>query len=182
MLSIYVLRVKSLSYVRLFSEPHGLQPARLLCPWNSPGNITGVGCPFLLQGIFSTQGSNLGLPHCRQSFYYLNFLYIFQINVGSWLWERGIFIPVLCRFSSVQSCPTLCDPMDCSTPGLPVHHQLPELAQTPVHRVGDAIQSSQPLLSPSPPAFSLPQHQVLFQWVRSLHQVAKVLELRHQSD
>ena len=72
----------------------------------------------------------------------------------------------LVQFSSVaQSCPTLCDPMDCSTPGLPVHHQLPEFAQTHVHWVGDAIQPSHPLSSPSPPAFSLSQHQGLFQWV-----------------
>ena len=76
--------------------------------------------------------------------------------------------------SSVQSCLTLCDPMDCSLPGFPVHHQLPELAQTLVHWVGDAIQPSHPLLSPSPPAFSLSQHQDLFQGVSSLHQVAKV--------
>ena len=62
-----------------------------------------------------------------------------------------------------QSCLTLCDPMDCSTPGFPVHHQLPELAQTYVHRVSDAIQPSHPLSSPSPPAFNLPQHQGLFQ-------------------
>ena len=62
-----------------------------------------------------------------------------------------------------QSCPTLCDPMDCSTPGFPIHHQLPELAQTHVHRVGDAIQPSYPLLSPSPPAFNLSQHQGLLQ-------------------
>ena len=65
------------------------------------------------------------------------------------------------QFSSVtQSCPTLCDPMDCSTPGLPVHHQLPELAQTHVHQVGDAIQPYHPLSSPSPPAFNLSQHRV----------------------
>ena len=65
------------------------------------------------------------------------------------------------QFSSVaQSCPTLCSPMDCSTPGLPVHYQLPELAQTHVHWVGDAIQPSHPLSSPSPPALSLSQHQV----------------------
>ena len=127
MLSLYVLSVKSLSHVQTLCEPHGLQPARLLCPWNSPGNITGVGCPFLLQGIFSTQGSNSGLPHCRQIFYCLNFLYIFQINVGSWLWDRSIFIPILCRFSLVQSCPTLFDPMDSSILGFPVH-QLPEFA------------------------------------------------------
>jgi len=65
--------------------------------------------------------------------------------------------------------------MDCSTPGLPVHHQLPELTQTHVHLVGDAIQPSHPLSSPSPPAFNLSQHQGLFQWIRSSHQVAKVL-------
>ena len=73
--------------------------------------------------------------------------------------------------------------MDCSTPGFPVYHQLLELAQTHVHWVGDAIQPSHPLSSPSPPAFNLSQHQGLFQWVSSLDQVAKVLELQlqHQS-
>ena len=88
------------------------------------------------------------------------------------------------QFSSVaQSCPTLHDPMNRSTPGLPVHHQLPEFTQTHVHWVGDAIQSSHPLSSPSPPTFHLSQHQGLFQWVSSLHQVVKVLEfqLQHQS-
>ena len=71
---------------------------------------------------------------------------------------------VLSQFSSVaQSCLTPCDPMDCSTPGFPVHHQLLELAQTRVHRVGDAIQPPHPLLSPSPPAFNLAQHQDLLQ-------------------
>ena len=77
----------------------------------------------------------------------------------------------------------LCDPMDCSTPGFPVHHQLLELAQTHVHQVGNAIQPSHPLSSPSLPAFNLPQHQGLFQWVSSSHQMAKVLELQlqHQS-
>ena len=92
------------------------------------------------------------------------------------------FFPHL--FSSVaQSCLTLCDPMDCSTPVFPVHHQLPESTQTYVHRVGDAIQPSYPLSSPFPPALNLSQHQGLFQWVSSSHQVAKVLEfqLQHQS-
>ena len=70
--------------------------------------------------------------------------------------------------------------MDCSMPGLPVHHQLLEFTQIRVHWVSDAIQPSHPLLSPSPPAFSLSQHQDLFQWVSSLHQVAKVLELQLQ--
>ena len=85
---------------------------------------------------------------------------------------------VLSQFSSVaQLCPALWDPMDCSKSDMPVHHQLPELAQTHVHWVGDAIQPSHPRLSPSPPAFSLSQHQGLFQWISSLHHVAKVLEL-----
>ena len=81
------------------------------------------------------------------------------------------------QFSSVtHSCWTLCDPMECSMPGLPVHHQLPELVwevhQTQVRQVSDAIQPSH-LVSPSPPAFNLSQHQGLFKWVSSLHQVAK---------
>ena len=85
------------------------------------------------------------------------------------------------QFSSVtQSCLTLCDPMSCSTPALPVHHQLPEFTQTHVHRVGDAIQPSHPLSSPSPPAPNPSQHQGLFQWVSSLHEVAKVLEFQLQ--
>ena len=88
------------------------------------------------------------------------------------------------QFSSVaQSCLTLCNPMDRSMPGLPVHHQLLESTQTHVHRVGDAIQPSHPLSSPSPPAFNLSQRQGLFQRVSSSHQVAKVLDfqLQHQS-
>ena len=88
------------------------------------------------------------------------------------------------QFSSViQSCLTLCNPMNCSTPGLPVHHKLPEFTQTHVHRVSDAIQPSHPLSSPSPPAPNPSQHQGLFQWVNSSHEAAKVLEfqLQHQS-
>ena len=83
------------------------------------------------------------------------------------------------QFSSVaQSCPTLCNPMNCSTPGLPVHDQLPEFTQTHVHWVSDAIQTSHPLSSPSPPAPNPSQHQSLFQWVNSSHEVAKVLEFQ----
>ena len=88
------------------------------------------------------------------------------------------------QFSSVaQSCPTLCNLMNRSTPGLPVHHQLPESTQTHVHGVGDAIQPSHPLSSPSSPALNLSQHQGLCTWVSSLHQMAKLLEfqLQHQS-
>ena len=88
------------------------------------------------------------------------------------------------QFSSVaQSWPTLCDPMNCSTPGLPVHHQLPEFTQTHVHWVNNAIQPSHPLSSPSPPVPNPSQYQSLFQWVNSSHKVAKVLEfqLKHHS-
>ena len=77
-----------------------------------------------------------------------------------------------------QLCPTLCDPMDCNTPGFPVHHQLLELAQTHIYWASDAIQPSHSLSSPSPPALNLSQHQSLFQLVSSSHQVAKVLEFQ----
>ena len=88
------------------------------------------------------------------------------------------------QFSSVaQSCPTLYNAMNCSTPGLPVHYQLPEFTRTHVHRVSDAIQPSHPLSSPSPPAPNPSQHHSLFQWVNSSHEVAKVLvfQLQHHS-
>ena len=88
------------------------------------------------------------------------------------------------QFSSVtQSCPTLCDLMNCSTPSFPVHHQLLEFTQTHVHRVGNAIQPPHPLLFPFPPASNSSQHQGLFQWVNSSHEVAKLLEfqLQHQT-
>ena len=94
----------------------------------------------------------------------------------------GVHISV--QFSSVtQSCLTLCDLMNRSTPGLPVHHQLPEFTQTHIHRVSDAIQPSHPLSSPSPPAPNPSQHQSVFQRVNSSHEVAKVLEfqLQHHS-
>ena len=93
------------------------------------------------------------------------------------LWEVPPSSPV------AQSCPTLCNPLDCSTPGFPVLHQLPELTQIHVHRVTNAIQPPHPLSSSSPPAFNLSQHQGHFKWVSSSHQVAKVLEfqLQHQS-
>ena len=105
----------------------------------------------------------------------LNYWYSFPKRVNQTVqnrWEGG-------QFSSVaQSCPTLCDPMNRSMPGLPVHHQLPEFTQTHVHRVSDAIQPSHPLSSPSPPASNPSQHQSLFQWVNSSPEVAKVLEFQ----
>ena len=93
--------------------------------------------------------------------------------------EREWYIMVSVQFSSVaQSCPALCDSMNHSTPGLPVHHQLPEFTQIHVHRVSDVIQPSHPLLSPSRPASNPSQHQSLFQWVNSSHEMAKVLEFQ----
>ena len=108
-------------------------------------------------------------------------------------WDRNIVSPVILSLiiflnwkerkynqirSVAQSCQTLCDPMNRSTPGLPVHHQLPEFTETHVYRVSDAIQPSHPLSSPSPPAPSPSQHQGLFQWINSSHEVAKVLEFQ----
>ena len=107
--------------------------------------------------------------------------YVYKYNTQDY-WSFIVNLQSV-QFSSVaQSCLTLCNPMNCSTPGLPVHHQLPEPTQTHVHWVSDAIQPSHPLSSPSPPALNLSQHQGLFKWVSSLHQVAKVLEfqLQHQ--
>ena len=112
----------------------------------------------------------------------------YQSSKPSVLWRSAFFIVHLShpymttgktiQFSSVESlsCVRLCDPMNRSTSGLPVHHQLLELAQTHVHWVSDAIQPSHPLSSPSPPALNLSQNQGLFRWVSSLHPVAKVLE------
>ena len=136
--NISVTESESCSVVSNSLPPHGLY-----CPWNSSGQNTGVGSLSFLQEVFPTQGSNPGLLHCRQILYQLSYSV---------------------QFSSVaQSCLTLCDPMNHSTPGLPVHRQLPESAQTHVHCVGDAIQPSHPLPSPSPPALNLSQHQGLFQ-------------------
>ena len=96
-------------------------------------------------------------------------------NSGNTPSSHWLFFLISVQFSSVQSCPTLCDPINHSTPGLPVYHQLPEFIQTHVHRGSEAIQPSHPLSSPSPPAPNPSQHQSLFQWVNSLHEVAKVL-------
>ena len=113
--------------------------------------------------------------------------YFYKVSKGVPYNSALPFVVNICQFSAVssvaQSCLTLCDPMNHSTPGLPVHHQLLEFTQTHAHRVGDAIQPSHPLSSPSPSAPNPSQHQSLFQWVSSSHEVAKVLEfqLQHQS-
>ena len=116
--------------------------------------------------------------HCKPQFHLL--------NLGQYgTLVQWILLRIRWHFccSVTQSCPTLCDTMDCSIPGFSVLHHLTEFAQIRVHWVSDAIQPSHPLSSPSPPAFNLSQHQGLFQWVSSSHQVAKVLELQlqHQS-
>ena len=132
----------------------------------------------------------VGLGHGREA--------LGQTFLSAELWERKVNIHTLVvssisknahtqqnvQFSLVtQSCPTLCNPMNHSTPGLPLHHQYPEFTQNHIHRVSDAIQPSHPLSSPSPPAPNPSQHQSLFQWVNSSHEVAKVLEfqLQHHS-
>ena len=164
-------------------RPHRRQPTRLLCPWDSLGKNTGVGYCALLQGIFSTQGSSphlLHLLHWQEGSLPLAppgklkcpHIY-FQRKVPTWAPPRiGRTLRSSlenCPFSSVQFssvaqlCLTLCDPMNCSTPGFPVHHQLPEFTQTHVHRVSDAIQPSHPLSSPFPPAPNPSQYQSLFQ-------------------
>ena len=130
------------SVVSTSLQLYGLQPARLLCPRDFPSKNTGVSCHFLLQGIFPTQGSNLCLLHWQVDSLPL-------LPPG-----KPISHSLSVQYSSVtQSCPTLCDPMDHSTPGFPVHHQLQKLAQTQVHRTDDALQPSHPLLSPSSPSF-----------------------------
>ena len=115
---------------------------------------------------------------------YNNMNIITVIKLLNRRWLKSTNISYLVQFSSVtQSCPTLCEPMNRSMPGHPVHHQLPESTQTHVHRVSDAIQPSHPLSSPSPPALNISQHQGLFKWVSFSHQIAKELEfqLQHQS-
>ena len=133
-------------------------------PWIKPA------LPTLAGGFFTTKPPGNPL---RTLFYWgLDFCFflnsVFCMSALKSMWN-------MCVFSSViQSGLTLCEPMDCSTPGFPVHHQLLELAQTHVPQFGDAIQPSHPLLTPSPPAFNLAQLQGLFQGVSSSHQVASI--------
>ena len=161
----------------------------LPCPWLGDDHMTRawpITCSFLViwllkSGLCKTKADN-NFSRQRHS----------ETNLRTWSCEGpglSAFLDFSIKFSSVQFgsvaqlCPTLCDPMNCSMPSLPVHHQFLEFTQTHVHRVGDTIQPSHPLSSPSPPAPNPSQHQSLFQWVSSLHQVAKVLkfQLQHQS-
>ena len=176
----------------------------LLC--RPPGGLPNLGIepvslkpPALAGGFFTTSASWEG-PSCQMrtqkfignslrkgttSKYSLNlYLVCFIIASCHWILVQCqysgsiFFLPLLS--SVAQSCPTPCDPMDYRMPGLPVYHQHPELIQTHVHRVGDAIQPSHPLLSLSPFTFNLSQHQGLLKWVSSSHQVAKILEFQFQ--
>ena len=166
----------------------------------SSGKNTGIGCHFLLQWTLQTQGLNLRLLHCRLILYCwatelpqesaTSHLYTKEVKVGPWT-DIGtlIFTPALITIAKRRllfSHSVVSDslqPHGLQHARLPVQHHLLELTQTHVHRVGDAIQPSHPLLSPSPPALNLSQHQGLFQWVGSSHLVVKVLELQlhHQS-
>ena len=139
---------------------HELYPARLLCPWDFfPGKNTGVGCHFLLQGIFLTHRLKLCLPHWQE-----DSLPLVPPGKPHSIYSSLHLVYISVQFSSfAQSCLTLCDPMNCSMPGFSVHHQCLEFTQTHVHRVGDAIQPSHPLSSFSPPAPNPSQHQGLFQ-------------------
>ena len=154
-------------------QPHRWQPTRLCHPWGYPGKNTGVGCHFLLQCMKVKSQSEVA-QSCPTlcdpmdcSLPGSSVHGIFQARVLEWvaiaLSHQNVFKYVTWYRSVAQLCPTLCDPMNRSTPGLTVHHQLPEFTQTHVHRVSDAIQPSHPLSSPSPLAPNPSQHQSLFQ-------------------
>ena len=114
---------------------------------------------------------------------YLGLLFTLFIFILLYMYFYKPYYIIFLESSIAQSCPSFCNPMDCSMPGFPIHHQLLKLVQIHVHWISDTIQPSHPLSSPSPPAFNLGQHQGHFKWVSCLHQVAKVLEfqLQHQS-
>ena len=125
--------------------------------------------------------SNITLYICMYTFSSFIFWWALRLFPSKNYFLNGGWVAHSVQFSSVtQSCPTFCDPMNRSMPGLPVHHQLPEFTQTHVHWVGDAIRPSHPLSPPPPPAPNPSQHQGLFQWVNSSHEVAKVLEFQPQ--
>ena len=155
-------------------QPHGLQHARLPCPSLSltvcsNSCLLSQWCHPTISSCVTPSSPALNLSQHQSLFQW----------VGSSHQVATIMITNFIFSSVSQSYVTLHDPMDCSTPGFPVHHQLPEFTQTHVYWVSDAIQPSHPLSSPSP-AFNLSQHQGLFKWVSSSHQVAKILEFQFQ--
>ena len=138
-------------------------------------------CPVLLGcRVFTPDRTyDSGFQHCE-----VKNIFVLLDPESNEVWKNGKFSGLSVQFSSVvQLCLTLCDTMNLSTVGLPVHHQILEPTQIHIHRVGYAFQPSHPLSSPSPPVPNPFQHQGLFQWVNSSHEVAKVLEfqLQHQS-
>ena len=140
---------------------------------SSPQSFPASGS-FPVSQLFASGGQSIGASPLAT---------VLSVNILGWypLGLAGLSSLHSVQFSSVsQLYLTLSDPMDCSTPGFPVHHQLPEFTQAHVHRVSDAIQPSHPLSSPSPPTFNLSKHQGFFQWVSSSYQVAKVLEFQLQ--
>ena len=169
--------VQSLGRVRLFATPWIAARQASLYITNSRSLLK-------LMSIESVKPSShlihfIPISFCPQSFpasatFPMSQLFALGAKVLEFQLQHQSF-----QFSSVtRRCPTLCDPMNLSTLGLPVHHELPEFTQTHVHQVSDAIQTSHPLSSPSPPAPNPSQHQNLFQWVNTLHEVAKVLEFQ----
>ena len=178
----------SCSAVSSCLQPHGLYHTRLPCPPLTPRACSNS-CPLSWWRHPTIQPSHplwsLSPPAFNLSYHQGLFQWVSSMRLTllfyHCLWHLKVAQSF--KFSSVtQLCPTLSDLMDCSTPGLPVHHQLPESTQTHVHGISDAIQPSHPLWSPSP-AFNLSQRQGLFKWVSSSHQVSKILEfqLQHQS-
>ena len=148
-------------------------PRDLPNPGIQPGSPAS---PRLASGFFTVKPPLKLIMGYWPLFFFKSLCILDVLIFGHW------WINAVCHFSSVtQSCPTLCDPMDYSVPGFPVHNQLLELTQTRVHWVSNAVHPS--LSSPSPPTFNLSQQQGLFKWVSSSRQVPKVLEfqLQHQS-
>ena len=172
------------------------QPGLLMDLW-SAGGLARWGERLLGSGwaLLTHQVCSLGNRQLRHVFWFLHRLIIseFPMAAGEGKFQslNNFKVTVYVMLATVplaneshqirsvtQSCPTLCHPMNCSMPGLHVHHQLPEFTETHVHWVSDAIQPSHPQSSPSPPAPNPSQHQSLFQWVNSSHEVAKVLEFQ----
>ena len=166
------------------SSAHGIFQTRIL-EWVAISSFRGSSWPrdwtcicCTAGGFFTARAIGEALIPALERHIYL-WLLISSIEATSFLENVSNLTFCFCC-SVVKLCPTLCDPMNCNTPGFPVLHYLPEFAQTHVHWVSDALQSSRPLPPVCPLAFNLSQDQGLFQWVSSLHQVAKVLQLQFQ--
>ena len=143
-------------------QPHGLEPTSLLRLWDFSGKSTGVGCHFLIQGIFRTQGSNSGLPHCRQTLYHLS-------HQGSPYQPSMYSVRKLCLTATPRTTARR------ASLSITISRSLLKLMSLSHWQW---IQPSHPLLATSPPAPDLSQHQGLFQWIGFSHQVAKLLELQ----